>query len=122
MSTAEPRRLTLDVIRVDPLEGRLHGDDGHVRPFLGWMDLARGLEELLSRQPSISPIITDPREDHRRDLERSMMTDQQSKMTGGQSRRSRRFLPPSEKYEIWISLLRGEYTIAAAAGQSGVDR
>jgi transposase-like protein len=31
-------------------------------------------------------------------------------------------LSPSEKYEIWLSLLRGEYTIAGAAEQAGVDR
>ena len=43
--------------------------------------------------------------------------------TGGpKRRRGKRFLSPSEKYEIWLSLVRGEYTIAAAAEQAGVDR
>jgi transposase len=42
--------------------------------------------------------------------------------TGPRGRRGKRFLSPSEKYEIWISLVRGEYTIAGAAEQAGVDR
>jgi transposase len=42
--------------------------------------------------------------------------------TGPRRRRGKRFLSPSEKYEIWVSLIRGEYTIAAAAEQAGVDR
>jgi transposase-like protein len=42
--------------------------------------------------------------------------------TGPRRRRGKRLLSPSEKYEIWLSLIRGEYTIAAAAEQSGVDR
>ena len=52
------------------------------------------------------------------------MSDQQSNGngTGARRRRGKRFLSPSEKYEIWLSLVRGEYTIAAAAEQSGVDR
>jgi hypothetical protein len=36
------------------------------------------------------------------------MSDQQSDGTGGQRRRGKRFMSPSEKYEIWISLMRGE--------------
>src|SRR3954465_11225329 len=53
-----------------------------------------------------------------------MMSDPQShgNGTGRRGRRGKRFLSPSEKYEIWLSLVRGEYTIAAAAEQSGVDR
>src|SRR3954466_11633624 len=50
------------------------------------------------------------------------MSDLQSNGTGGRQRRGKRFLSPSEKYEIWVSLIRGEYTIAAAAERSGVDR
>jgi transposase len=42
--------------------------------------------------------------------------------TGPRRRHGKRFLSPSEKYEIWLSLIRGEYTIAAAAERSGVDR
>jgi transposase len=37
-------------------------------------------------------------------------------------RRPKRFLSPSQKYEIWIALLRGEYTMAEAAERVGVDR
>lgn len=38
------------------------------------------------------------------------------------ARRRKRFLSPSEKYEIWISLLRGELTTREAADRVGVDR
>ena len=37
-------------------------------------------------------------------------------------RRRKRFLSPSQKYEIWISLVRGESTIIEAADRAGVDR
>ena len=52
------------------------------------------------------------------------MSDSQSSGngTGPRRRRGKRFLSPSEKYEIWTSLVRGEYTIAAAAERAGVDR
>jgi transposase len=52
------------------------------------------------------------------------MSDPQSNAngTGPRRRRGKRLLSPSEKYEIWLSLIRGEYTIAAAAERSGVDR
>ncbi len=46
----------------------------------------------------------------------------QSNGTGASGRRPKRLLSPSEKYEIWVSLVRGEYTIAQAAERSGVDR
>jgi transposase-like protein len=46
----------------------------------------------------------------------------QSNATGPSGRRAKRFLSPSEKYEIWLSLVRGEYTISEAADRSGVDR
>jgi transposase-like protein len=46
----------------------------------------------------------------------------QSNGTGPSGRRPKRFLSPSEKYEIWVSLMRGEYTISEAADRSGVDR
>ena len=36
--------------------------------------------------------------------------------------RSKRFLSPSQKYEIWIGLLRDEYTTIEAAARAGVDR
>src|SRR3954471_24714959 len=50
------------------------------------------------------------------------MSDQQSNGTGGRGRRGKRFLSPREKYELWMSLVRGEYTIAGAAERAGVDR
>ena len=37
-------------------------------------------------------------------------------------RRRKRFLSPSEKYELWVGLVRGEYTTAQAADRAGVDR
>ena len=37
-------------------------------------------------------------------------------------RRSKRFLTPSQKYEIWLQLVRQEMTIAEAAEQQQVDR
>ena len=37
-------------------------------------------------------------------------------------RRAKRFLTPSQKYEIWLQLVRQETTIAEAADRVGVDR
>ena len=37
-------------------------------------------------------------------------------------RRRKRFLAPSEEYEIWVGLLRGEYTTVQVAERAGVDR
>ena len=37
-------------------------------------------------------------------------------------RRRKRFLSPSEKYELWLALVRGESTIREAADRAGVDR
>ena len=37
-------------------------------------------------------------------------------------RRSKRFLSPSQKYEIWLQLIRQEVSIAEAAEQQHVDR
>lgn len=37
-------------------------------------------------------------------------------------RRSKRFLSPSQKYEIWLRLVRQEVTIAEAAAAEHVDR
>ncbi len=36
--------------------------------------------------------------------------------------RSKRFLSPSQKYEIWLQLVRQEVSIAEAAAQQHVDR
>ena len=37
-------------------------------------------------------------------------------------RRAKRFLSPSQKYEIWLALVRGELSTAEAADRAGVDR
>jgi transposase len=37
-------------------------------------------------------------------------------------RRAKRFLSPSQKYEIWIALLRGEVSTVEAAGSRGTSR
>ena len=37
-------------------------------------------------------------------------------------RRGKRFLSPSQKYEIWLQLVRQEVTIAEAAAAQHVDR
>ena len=36
-------------------------------------------------------------------------------------RRAKRFLSPSQKYEIWLQLVRGEVTIAEAAAAHAPD-
>jgi transposase-like protein len=41
---------------------------------------------------------------------------------GNGTRRRKRFLSPSEKYELWLGLMRGESTIREAADRAGVDR
>ncbi len=40
----------------------------------------------------------------------------------GRKRRSKRVLTPSQKYEIWLRLIRQEVTIAEAAAAEQVDR
>jgi len=42
--------------------------------------------------------------------------------TGSGGRRSKRFLGPSQKYEIWLQLVRQEVTVAEAAAAEQVDR
>ena len=37
-------------------------------------------------------------------------------------RRRKRFLSPSQKYEIWLALVRGEVSTVEAANRAGVDR
>jgi transposase len=37
-------------------------------------------------------------------------------------RRAKRFLAPSQKYEIWLQLIRGETTVSEAADRLEVDR
>ena len=41
---------------------------------------------------------------------------------GNGGRRAKRFLSPSQKYEIWLALLRGEFSTVEAADRAGVDR
>ncbi len=50
-----------------------------------------------------------------------MSSDESSPMTS-RSRRAKKFLTPSMKYEIWLQLIRGEATIAQAAAAAAVDR
>ncbi len=49
------------------------------------------------------------------------MTEQQAPPTS-RKRSLKRFLTPSQKYEIWLQLLRQEVTMAEAATAAGVDR
>jgi transposase len=49
------------------------------------------------------------------------MTDS-SRGTDRLGRRAKRFLSPSQKYEIWLQLVRGETTISEAADRLEVDR
>ena len=50
------------------------------------------------------------------------MTEPGRSADGNGGRRPKRFLSPSQKYEIWIGLLRGEFTMAETAERAGVDR
>lgn len=43
-------------------------------------------------------------------------------MSGPRKRRGKRLLSPSQKYEIWLQLLRQESTIAEVAAAQQVDR
>ena len=45
-----------------------------------------------------------------------------SRGTDRLGRRTKRFLSPSQKYEVWLQLLRGETTISEAADHWEVDR
>lgn len=42
--------------------------------------------------------------------------------SGPRKRRGKRFLSPSQKYEIWLQIVRQEVTIAEAAAAQQVDR
>lgn len=44
------------------------------------------------------------------------------RLTGRGGRRPKRFLSPSQKYEIWLQLVRQEVTMAEAATAHQVDR
>ncbi len=49
------------------------------------------------------------------------MSENESK-SGPRKRRSKRFLSPSQKYEIWLRLIRQEATVAEVATAEQVDR
>ena len=49
------------------------------------------------------------------------MTQEQA-TPAGQKRRPKRQLTPSQKYEIWLQMIRQEVTMAEAATAAGVDR
>ncbi len=49
------------------------------------------------------------------------MSENESK-SGPRKRRSKRFLSPSQKYEIWLRLVRQEATVAEVATAEQVDR
>jgi transposase len=51
-----------------------------------------------------------------------MIMSEPSRGTDRAGRRRKRFLSPSEKYEIWLQLIRQEVTMAEAAEQWQVDR
>ena len=42
--------------------------------------------------------------------------------SGAKKRLSKRFLSPSQKYEIWLQIIRQEVTMAEAAAKERVDR
>jgi transposase len=50
------------------------------------------------------------------------MTEPGRSAGSNEGRRAKRFLSPSQKYEIWLALLRGELTTVEAAERAGVDR
>jgi transposase len=54
-------------------------------------------------------------------LEDLIMTET-TRGTARVGRRAKRFLTPSQKYEIWLQLVRQEVTIAEAAAEHQVDR
>lgn len=50
------------------------------------------------------------------------MTEPGRSQSSAGRRRAKRFLSPSQKYEIWLALVRGELSTAEAADRAGVDR
>ena len=49
------------------------------------------------------------------------MTEEQGS-PAGRKRRPKRHLTPSQKYEIWLQMIRQEVTMGEAAAAAGVDR
>ncbi len=50
------------------------------------------------------------------------MMDEEGRSRDRAGRRAKRFLTPTQKYEIFLQLVRGEVTMADAAAAAGVDR
>jgi transposase-like protein len=50
------------------------------------------------------------------------MTEPEHSQGSSGGRRAKRFLSPSQKYEIWLALVRGEVSTIEAAQRAGVDR
>jgi transposase len=50
------------------------------------------------------------------------MTEPRHSAGSNGGRRRKRFLSPSQKYEIWLALVRGEVSTVEAADRAGVDR
>ena len=48
--------------------------------------------------------------------------DEEGRSRDRAGRRSKRFLTPLQKYEIYLQVIRGEVTMAEAAASAGVDR
>ena len=48
--------------------------------------------------------------------------DEEGRSRDRAGRRSKRFLTPMRKYEIYLQVIRGEVTMAEAAASAGVDR
>ena len=48
--------------------------------------------------------------------------DEEGRSRDRAGRRAKRFLTPSQKYEIYLQLVRGEVTMAEAAAAAQVDR
>lgn len=50
------------------------------------------------------------------------MTEPGRLTSSGGGRRPKRFLSPSQKYELYLALIRGEVSTVEAAARAGVDR
>ena len=55
-------------------------------------------------------------------IEEDLRMDDDGRSKDRAGRRAKRFLTPTQKYEIWLQLVRGEVTMADAAATAGVDR
>jgi len=54
MTSTTEMQVTLELRRgSDPLAGRVVGEDGRRHDFVGWIGLARALEEVLDDEPHV---------------------------------------------------------------------